>query len=48
MPTGEHCFILRGGKMGDSTKAGLFSFLGSSGGSYIYSGFRIVITKNTD
>ncbi|MBE5822156.1 MAG: hypothetical protein E7311_06205 [Clostridiales bacterium] len=47
MPTGEHCFILRGGTIMDSSEAGVFSFLGSSGGRYIYSGFRSVITDNT-
>lgn len=47
MPVGEHCFFLRGGKMADGIKAGVFSFLGSSGGPYEYTGFRSVITENT-
>ena len=48
MPTGERCFFLRGGEMQEGTNAGIFSFLGSSGGLYSYSGFRITISNNTD
>lgn len=48
MPSGERCFFLRGGKISDSTSAGIFSFWGSSGGKYDYSSFRAVITENTN
>ncbi len=48
MPCNQYPFFYRGGNAKRGEQTGLFAFSKSSGGIYALTGFRAVITKNTD